>query len=432
MIQDLYNKAKVVIPGGNSFLSKRPEMFLPNGWPTYFDSTSKISIKDIEGNVYKDFSLMGVGTNILGYSNEHVDSAVIEAVRKGNLSTLNCTEEVVLAERMLELNSWASSVKYARTGGEANAIAIRIGRAFSKKDLVGICGYHGWHDWYLASNLNVSNSLAPHLLDGLATTGVPKSIGENSIAFQYGNYEQFDVLLKNKNLGVIIMEVGRSNVDVPFLKYVRENCNKKGVVLIFDECTSGFRETQGGLHTRVGVNPDMAMYGKALGNGYAINVVLGTSQVMKFAQDSFISSTFWSERIGPTAGIATLDLMAELKSWQVITKYGEYLRVGLSKMFDRYGVPFSFTGLIPLTAFTFQSESHLKYKTFITQEMLKKNYLAANLVILSIYHDEKEIDEFLANLEPIIEIIGECENNGRKISSLLQFPVCHSGFQRLN
>ena len=313
MIQELYNRAKIVIPGGNSLLSKRPEMYLPNGWPTYFESTYKIEIKDIEGRIFKDFSIMGVGTNILGYSNEQVDSAVMEVVRKGNLSSLNCAEEVYLAEKMLDLNPWASSVKYARTGGEANAIAVRIARAAAKRDVVGICGYHGWHDWYLASNLSSSEALAPHLLEGLSTSGVPKSLGSNSKTFQYGYFDQFDELLKDSNLGVVIMEVARSAINIPFLEYVRKKCSEKEIILIFDECTSGFRETQAGLHSRIGVNPDMAMFGKALGNGYAINMVLGSSQVMKFAQDSFISSTFWSERIGPTAALATLKEMEEQK-----------------------------------------------------------------------------------------------------------------------
>ena len=432
MIQELYNRAKIVIPGGNSLLSKRPEMFLPNGWPTYFESTSKIEIKDIEGRIFKDFSIMGVGTNILGYSNEQVDSAVMEVVRKGNLSSLNCAEEVYLAEKMLDLNPWASSVKYARTGGEANAIAVRIARAAAKRDVVGICGYHGWHDWYLASNLGSSEALAPHLLEGLSTSGVPKSLESNSKTFQYGYFDQFDELLKDSNLGVVIMEVARSAINIPFLEYVRKKCSEKEIILIFDECTSGFRETQAGLHSRIGVNPDMAMFGKALGNGYAINMVLGSSQVMKFAQDSFISSTFWSERIGPTAALATLKEMEEQKSWEKITQFGRHLRGKLDQVFTLHKLPVTFSGLIPLVAFNFHSKNNLKYKTFITQEMLKKNYLAANLFILSVYHSENEIDEFMTLFEPIIQIISECENLGRNIDLLLDYPVCQSGFQRLN
>lgn len=432
MIQELYNRAKIVIPGGNSLLSKRPEMFLPNGWPTYFESTSKIEIKDIEGRIFKDFSIMGVGTNILGYSNEQVDSAVMEVVRKGNLSSLNCAEEVYLAEKMLDLNPWASSVKYARTGGEANAIAVRIARAAAKRDVVGICGYHGWHDWYLASNLSSPEALTPHLLEGLSTSGVPKSLGSNSKTFQYGDFGQFDELLKDSNLGVVIMEVARSAINIPFLEYVRKKCSEKEIILIFDECTSGFRETQGGLHSRIGVNPDLAMFGKALGNGYAINMVLGSSQVMRFAQDSFISSTFWSERIGPTAALATLKEMEAQKSWEKITQFGRHLRGKLDQVFTLHKVPVTFAGLIPLVAFTFNSKNNLKYKTFITQEMLKKNYLAANLFILSVYHSENEIDEFITLFEPIIQIISECENLGRDIDLLLEYPICQSGFQRLN
>ena len=157
--QKLYKRAKKIIPGGNMLLSKKPELFLPDGWPAYYLKTKGCEIWDLDHNKFFDLSLMGVGTNILGYSNKKVDLAVNKIIKTGNLSTLNCKEEVVLAEQLIKIHPWADMVKFARTGGEANAIAIRIARAASGKDNVAFCGYHGWHDWYLATNIKSKKNL---------------------------------------------------------------------------------------------------------------------------------------------------------------------------------------------------------------------------------------------------------------------------------
>ena len=151
-------------------------MFLPNKWPTYFKSSNGCNVVDLDGNHYIDMSLMGVGTNILGYNNKKVDDAVLNAIKKGNLSTLNCPEEVYLAERLISIHPWFDMARFARTGGEANAIAIRIARAYIQKDNVAICGYHGWHDWYLSANLSEKKGLDSHLLPGLSTNGVPQNL----------------------------------------------------------------------------------------------------------------------------------------------------------------------------------------------------------------------------------------------------------------
>ena len=145
-------------------LSKRPDMFLPNFWPSYFSKAKGINVWDMDKKKYKDMSIMGVGTNILGYGNKEVDKAVRNVIKQGNMSTLNCYEEVSLAEKLISIHPWANMVRFARTGGEANSIAVRIARAARKKDKVAICGYHGWHDWYLATNLQNNNSLKDHLL----------------------------------------------------------------------------------------------------------------------------------------------------------------------------------------------------------------------------------------------------------------------------
>ena len=170
--QELYKKAKRLIPGGTMLLSKRPEMFLPDQWPSYFSKAKGCKVWDLDGKEYTDVSIMGIGTNTLGYGHEEVDDAVFRVVRDGNMSTFCCPEEVELAEKLIELNPWAGMVRFSRSGGEVNSIAIRIARAASGKDKVAICGYHGWHDWYLSVNLGENDALAGHLLPGLEPAGV--------------------------------------------------------------------------------------------------------------------------------------------------------------------------------------------------------------------------------------------------------------------
>jgi Glutamate-1-semialdehyde aminotransferase len=209
------------------------------------------------------------------------------------MSTFNCPEEVIWQRNLIDIHSWSRSVRFARSGGEANAIAVRIARAASGKDNVAICGYHGWHDWYLAANLNNNKNLNEHLLSGLQPNGVPTNLKGTVFPFRYNKINEIEKLVKEKNIGVIKMEVFRNiEPEKNFLQKIRKLASDNGIVLVFDECTSGFRETFGGLHKKFNVEPDIAMFGKALGNGYAITAILGRKEVMECAQTSFISSTF--------------------------------------------------------------------------------------------------------------------------------------------
>lgn len=430
--QKLWKRAKNIIPGGNMLLSKRPEMFLPEQWPSYFSQAKGCTVWDLDDRAYTDMSIMGIGTNTLGYGHPEVDAAVLQAVQSGNMSTLNAPEEVYLAEKLIELHPWADMARFARSGGEANAIAIRIARAASGKDKVAVCGYHGWHDWYLSANLGDDENLAGHLLPGLEPNGVPSNLKGTVHPFNYNDFEGLQVLVNQHDIGVIKMEVVRNMVpENNFLHKVRELATQKGIVLIFDECTSGFRETFGGLHKKYGVEPDMAMFGKALGNGYAVTATIGRREVMEAAQTSFISSTFWTERVGSVAALKTLEIMEREQSWEKITRTGLNIRAGWQKLADKYALEINHWGLPALTGFTFASENALKYKTLITQEMLEKGYLAGNSVYVCTEHTDTIVSEFFDQLDPVFALVKECEE-GRSIDELLKGPVCHSGFKRLN
>lgn len=430
--QRLYTKAKTLIPGGNMLLSKRPEMFLPDLWPAYFSRAEGCHVWDLDNVKYVDMSLMGVGANVLGYAHPKVDEAVRAAIGQGNLTTFNAPEEVALAERLVELHPWSHMARFARSGGEANAIAIRIARAASGKDNVAICGYHGWHDWYLATNLEDGNQLDEHLLPGLNPLGVPDKLSGSVHPFRYNDFDTLKALVDEKNIGVIKMEPMRSEAPAEgFLKQVRNLASQRGIVLVFDECTSGFRQNFGGLHLKFEVEPDMAVFGKALGNGYAVTAVLGKREIMEVAQSTFISSTFWTERIGSVAALATLDAMQDEKPWLDIIATGKTIMDGWQKLSSKYDLPLSTKGLPSLAAFNFNSPNNLSYKTLITQNMLEQGFLAANSVYVCSAHTKKDVSTYFDALEPIFALIQECEQ-GRDVMAELKGPICHAGFSRLN
>lgn len=431
--QELYNKAKTLIPGGTMLLSKRPEMFLPDHWPSYFSKAKGCKVWDLDGKELLDMSIMGIGTNTLGYGNDEVDEAVMETVKKGNMSTLNCPEEVYLAEKLIEMNPWADMVRFARSGGEANSIAIRIARAASGKDNVAICGYHGWHDWYLSANHNGGDDLSGHLIPGLSPKGVPKNLKNSVFPFHYNNYEELLDIVENNDIGVIKMEVMRNfGPEDNFLQKVRDLATQKNIVLIFDECSSGFRETFGGVFKKFNVEPDMVMFGKTLGNGYALTAVVGRKSVMEAAQSTFISSTFWTERIGPTAALATLKVMEREKSWETITETGAKMQKGWLKLAEANQLDITVSGLSAMTTYGFNSPNAAEYKTLITQEMLKKGFLASTHFYASTEHTDAHLESYFDALSDVYKTIQKCESETLNINDLLDGPACHSGFKRLN
>ena len=430
--QQLWTRAKDVIPGGNMLLSKRSEMFLPDQWPSYFSKAKDCYVWDLDGKRYIDMSIMGIGTNTLGYGDDEVDDAVRSVIDKGNMSTLNCPEEVYLAEKLIEMHPWSDMVRFARSGGEANAVAVRIARAASGKSVVAFCGYHGWHDWYLAANLGSNEQLAGHLLPGLEPNGVPQELEGTAIPFTYNRLDELTSILDNYDVGVIKMEVSRNfRPDAGFLEGVRRLATERGAVLIFDECTSGFRQTFGGLHKSYGVDPDMAMFGKALGNGYAITAIIGRQEVMESAQTSFISSTFWTERIGPTAGLKTLEVMERTKSWEKITLIGERIQTRWKQLALNHDVPLVISGLPALSSFSIPLPMGQAYKTLITQEMLKSGFLASTSVYACTKPPDEVVDEYFVALNEVFKIIRRCED-GLDVKTLLNGPIAHDGFKRLN
>ena len=413
-------------------LSKRAEMFLPNQWPAYFIKSKNAHLWTLEGTKLLDM-VFAVGQNTLGYNHIELEKYISKINKLGNMTSLNCSEEVLLAEKLVEMHPWAQMVRFARSGGEANSISIRIARAAAKNTRVAFSGYHGWHDWYLSANIKSKESLSSHLLPGLEPEGIPKELVNTAFPFEYNNFIELEKLVNDMDIGIIKMEVSRNyGPKNNFLKKVRNLCNKKNLILIFDECTSGFRETYGGIHLKYKVYPDIAMFGKALGNGYAINAILGKREIMECAQKTFISSTFWTERIGPAAGLKTLEIMKKLKSWEIITQKGKLIKRNWKKLAKLHSLDVSIFGLDAICGFKINSDYSNIYKTYITQEMLKRGILASNLIYVSLAHEEKFIDKYFDQLDSIFKVISKYENEKLNPNHLLDNSEAHQSFKRLN
>jgi glutamate-1-semialdehyde aminotransferase len=431
--QELYRKAKTLIPGGTQLLSKRPEMFLPDQWPAYYSRAQGAKVWDLDGKEYVDVSHFGVGSCILGFADPDVDEAVLAAVRGGTMSTLNCPEEVELAELLLELHPWAQMARFARCGGEIMAIAIRIARAATGRDKVAFCGYHGWNDWYLAANLAEEKALDGHLLAGLAPAGVPRGLAATMLPFHYNKIEELRAIVERhgSELAAIVMEPTRDNGPAPgFLEEIRAIASRIGAALVFDEVTSGFRVNTGGVHMTLGVTPDLAGFAKGIGNGFPMAAVIGKREVMEAAQASFISSTFWTERVGPTAALATIRKHRDRNVPKHLIDVGRRVQNGWTKAAASAGLPVSVGGMEPLSHFGFSTPHPAVAATYFNQLMLDRGYLASTQLYASLAHEPAIVEAYLGAVGEAFGLIAEAVRKG-DVESKLRGPVKHSGFQRL-
>lgn len=434
--QELYVKAKKIIPGGTQLLSKRPEMFLPDLWPAYYSKAKGCEIWDLDGRKYTDISYMGVGANVLGYANDEVDDAAREAIERGGMCTLNAPEEVYLAEALLRLHPWAGGVRYAKAGGEAMALAARIVRAYTKRDIILFCGYHGWHDWYLSANLSNKNALNDQHIAGLKPLGVPAGLAGTNLPFHYNNIEEFEVLMKKHEgkIAAVVMEPVRN--DYPkdgFLKKIRKAAINAGILLVFDEISAGFRICAGGSHAVLGVEPDLAVFAKGMTNGYPLSAVIGRKEVMEASQGTFISSTFYTERVAFAAALKNIELYQKYRVWEKQIAYGDMVQKGWKECAEHNGLRIQVGGIAPLSHFSImEMENERVYKTFFTQEMLKRGYIAATAFYPSYAHSSQILREYLKAVDEIFKQIHVINENGQLVENSLEGPVCHTGFGRLN
>ena len=437
--QATYARAKQLIPGGTQLLSKRPEMFAPGLWPTYAREARGCEVIDLDGRRFIDMTTSGIGSCLLGYADPDVTEAVQRRVALGSMSSLNAAEEVELAELLIELHPWAEQVRYARSGGESMAIAVRIARAATGRDKIVFCGYHGWSDWYLAANVNpagATDGLQGHLLPGLAPNGVPRGLAGTALPFTYNRLQELEQLVTRhgSELAAVVMEPTRSTDPEPgFLEGVRELCNRCGATLIFDEISSGWRMHLGGAHLKYGVMPDVAVFAKALGNGHPMAAIIGRRRVMEAAQTSFISSTYWTEAVGPTAALATIRKLRDVNIAAHTSHIGGLMRDGWKFLGQRYAVPVKISGHAALLGLSFEHEQAAALGTFLTARMLDRGFLTGSGFYPSYAHKEHHVTQYFAALEPTFTELADAIREGDVLQRLqmIGVPVRHTGFARL-
>ena len=437
--QKLYARAKQLIPGGTQLLSKRPEMFAPGLWPAYAREAHGCEVTDLDGRRFTDMTTSGIGSCLLGYADPDVTAAVQRRIALGSMSTLNAAEEVELAELLIELHPWAEQVRYARTGGESMAIAVRLVRAASGRDKIAFCGYHGWSDWYLAANVNpvgAADSLQGHLLPGLAPAGVPRGLAGTALPFTYNRLQELAqiVAIHGSELAAVVMEPTRStDPDPGFLEGVRELCDRCGAALVFDEISSGWRMHLGGAHLKYGVMPDVAVFAKAIGNGHPMAAIIGRRRIMDAAQTSFISSTYWTEGVGPTAALATIRKLRDVNIAAHTSHIGTLMRDGWKTLGRRIGVPVKVTGHPALLHLSFDHAQAAALGTLLTARMLDRGYLTGSGFYPSFAHKEHHITQYLAAVEPVFVELAEAIRLDDVLPRLQTIggSVRHTGFARL-
>jgi glutamate-1-semialdehyde 2,1-aminomutase len=373
---------------------------------------------------------MGIGTCLLGYNDPDVTTAVIERVRAGSMCSLNCPQEVELADRLLELHPWAEQARFCRSGGEAMAIAVRLARAATSRSRVAFCGYHGWHDWYLAANLGCRDQLGGHLMADIPAAGVPPELHGTAVSFSYNRADELRKLIQAPGdaLAAVIMEPTRSaEPDPGFLPSVRAACDACGAMLVFDEITSGFRFGDGGAHLRYDVDPDVAVFAKAISNGHPMAAVIGQREVMRAAERTFVSSTYWTEAVGPTAALATLEKMARTNTAAHLDRIGGTVRQGLGEAAARHGVPVTVSGHNALLSLHFDHADQAALETLYTALMLEHGILAGTAFYASAAHRDPHLRRFLDAADTVFaELAGAIETG--ELASRIGGPVRQRGW----
>lgn len=431
----LYERALEIIPGATQLISRRPSRFAYGVSPVFATHAKGGRFWDVDGNEYIDW-VSGIGAVILGYADPVVDESVCRQLATGTMYSVNHEVELELAELLIDRIPCAEMVRYAKGGGEACAIAVRIARGATGRDKILFCGYHGWHDWYLAANLSAEASLDPHLFSGIDPTGVPRSLEGTSIPFPYGDLTALGQLLDDHHgeVAAIMMEPFRS--DWPpqgYLEGVAALAKQHAVVLIFDEVSTGFRPSAGGSQPVLEVMPDMAVFAKSISNGYPMGAVVGKRDVMEPAATMFISSTYWSDTLGIQAAITTLSEVEKRDVPVKVREIGTQLQDGVNAAAKRTGIPAICQGVAFHPHIDFQlPDEALKEKivTLFVQEMAKRGCFGMTSFYLNAAHDARDIEQTIGAVGEVFELMDHAMRDQR-VDELLECETKNDSFRRL-
>lgn len=432
---ELFERAQSLIPGGTQLISRRPSLFAWGVSPIYAQRAKGARMWDVDGNEYIDW-VSGIGAILLGYADDAVDNAVCEQIRGGNCFAINHELEIELAEELTQLVPCAEMVRYAKGGGEACAVAVRIARGYTGREKVLFCGYHGWHDWYLAANLDQAASLDGHLFPGIEPIGVPTSLAGTAIPFPYGDVNALRQLLEQHRgeVACVIMEPLRSEMPpTGYLEQVVELARNYGAVSIFDEVTTGFRFSAGGVQPVLGVTPDMAVFAKSLSNGYPMGVVVGSRKVMEIAARMFISSTYWSDTIGLRAALTTLREVQRRGVPQSIQEFGATLKQRVNELAEDAKAPVRCEGVDvhPKLVFTLDDPKEVKnVATLYVQEMAKRGCHCLPSFYLNSSQGGAELEQTTSALKEVFALLASALRDGR-VHELLECSPSQDAFRRL-
>lgn len=414
---ELWREARGKISCGTGLMSKRAEQFDLKSWPAYFSRCSGSDVWDMQGRRLVDFA-GGVGAILLGYADPDVTRAVRRRLNLGTYCNLVSPDEPELADLLLGLHPWAGRVRFARGGGEAVGMAVRIARAATGKSGVAFCGYHGWQDWYLAANLGSDSALDGHLIPGLQPLGVPRELQGTAEPFRFNDLASLDQALNRLEgrLATVVMEPMRSQFPQEgFLQAVAARCRAAGAIFIVDEVSSGWRCGFPGALSRFGVDPDLVVYAKAMSNGIPFAAVVGREDVMEAANSSFISSSYWTDGIGPAAALACLTKMRDLKVQPRVWKLGETMRAGLDQLAARHPVSKLKVGGMPCAStlsFDLGAEGSAA-KAVLIRKMLARGFLASSALYMMHAHTPARIRSFHSAMDESLQELDILVAEGR-------------------
>jgi glutamate-1-semialdehyde 2,1-aminomutase len=394
----LLERALETIPLGSQTFSKSLTQYPKGVSPFFIEKGKGAKVWDVDGNEYIDF-VSSLAAVTLGYCDEDVDKAVQEQMKNGVIFSLPHRLEMEVAEKLIEIIPCAQKVRFAKNGTDATSASIRIARAYTGREHIAVCGYHGWQDWYIGSTTR--------------DLGVPKAVKELTHKFEYNNIKSLEKIFQENDLACVIMEP--MNVEYPqnnFLEKVKELTHKNNALLIFDETITGFRYALGGAQELFNVVPDLATFGKGMANGYPLSAVVGSDKVMQKVEDIFFSGTFGGETLSLAATSSVIDKYKQAQVIEHFYEMGVYLLEQLNQLInDQRLSDIFFTSGHPAWSFLHIKEqteySVFEIKTFFLQEMFKRGILTLGSHNLSFSHTKREVDKLLeiyAEVLPMIKL----------------------------
>lgn len=431
----LYQRAGALIPGWTQLISRRADQYANGVSPVYAQRAKGSRFIDVDENEYIDW-VSAVGAIILGHADDVVDAAVIEQIQRGSLYTLNSPLEIELAELLADTIPSAEMVRYTKGGGEACAVAARIARGTTGRDIILFCGYHGWQDWYQAANYLVDPESGEFPFAGIEPIGVPRALAGTAIPFSYGNLPMLEALLEQYagQVAAVMMEPLRTELPPPgYLEGVRDLAHQHGALLIFDEVSSGWRLAVGGAQAYVGVTPDMTVVAKAMSNGYPMGAVVGSRAAMEPARRMFISSSYWSDNVGLAASLATIRELKRRDSERRFKEIGEALRAALNQAIAASGLRGSCVGLHTNPALVLELPDPAlrpKVNTLFIQEMARRGIHCSTSFKFTLAHTEADIQITAQAAQESLTVIRQGLESGN-LDALLVVDIKKEPFRRL-